>query len=118
MPAPDGKSLWHAEIKIGDSIMFLADEAVAMGSKSAKTLGTTPITLNLHVENCDALFKRAVDAGCKVKMPLSDMFWGDRYGMIIDPFGYEWAIATRIKDMTPEEMAKASAEAAKQFSQK
>jgi uncharacterized glyoxalase superfamily protein PhnB len=117
MAGPDKKSIWHAEIKIGNSVLFLSDESVSMGSKSAKTLGASPITLNLYVENADELFKRAVSAGCTVKMPLSDMFWGDRYGMVSDPFGHNWAIGQHIKDLTPEELGKASAEAAKQFAQ-
>jgi PhnB protein len=118
MPAPDGKSIWHAEIKIGDSIIYLGDESVAMGAKSAKTMGGSPMNLHLYVENVDEAFKRAQAAGLKVKMPLTDMFWGDRYGVLTDEFGYEWALAQHTKDLTPEEMAKGAEEAAKQFGQK
>jgi PhnB protein len=118
MPSPDGKSIWHAEIKIGNSVLFLADEAAGMGARSAETIGGSPISIHLYVENADEVFNRAVSAGATVKMPLTDMFWGDRYAMIADPFGYQWAIAQHIKDLTPEELAKASAEAAKQFAQK
>lgn len=117
MPSPDGKAIWHAELKIGNSMLHLADENLAMGSKSPQSLGDTPITLHLYVEDADASFKRAVDAGAKVKMPLSDVFWGDRYGQVTDPFGFHWSIATRIKDMTPEEMKKAGDEFARQFAQ-
>jgi PhnB protein len=118
MPAPDGKLIWHAEIRIGSSMVYLNDEAVAMGLKSAKTLGASPVTLQLNVEDANGAFKRATDAGATVKMPLMDMFWGDRYGQVSDPFGYDWGISQRIKDLTPEELAKASAEAAKQYGAK
>ena len=118
MPAPDGKHIWHAEIRIGNSVLYLNDEAVAMGMKSALTLGASPVTLQLNVEDADAAFKRATEAGATAKMPLMDMFWGDRYGQVADPFGYSWGISQRVKDLTPEEMAKASEEAAKQYASK
>jgi uncharacterized glyoxalase superfamily protein PhnB len=117
MPTSDGKSIMHAEIKIGNSILFLGDEAIAMGSKSPQSLGGSPVSLHLYVESIDAAFKRAIDAGCTATMPPADMFWGDRYAKIADPFGLEWGIAQHIKDLTPEEMAKAAQEAAKQFCQ-
>jgi PhnB protein len=106
MPGPDGK-LMHAMIRIGDSNVMLVDEFPQWGSTSPKTLKGTPVTIHLAVDNVDALFQRALDAGATVKMPVADMFWGDRYGVLEDPFGHHWSIATHIKDMSPEEMQKA-----------
>ena len=117
MPSPDGKHLWHGHIKIGDSHLFMADEAASMGIKSPLALGGTPVALQLNVENCDEVFNRAVAAGAKADMQPTDMFWGDRYGAVTDPFGFRWALATHVKDLTPEEMKKASEEAARQFAQ-
>jgi PhnB protein len=105
MPGPDGK-LWHAMIRIGDSVVMLADEFPDYGSVGPKTLKGSPVTLHLSVENVDAYFKRALDAGATVKMELADMFWGDRYGQVEDPFGHRWSMATHIRDVTPEEMVK------------
>lgn len=106
MPGPDGK-LIHAMLRIGDSPLMLVDEFPQWGSKSPATLGGTPVSIHLYVENADAAFQQAVDAGASVRMPLADMFWGDRYGVVVDPFGHQWSIATHIKDMSPEEMAAA-----------
>jgi PhnB protein len=117
MPGPDGKSIWHAALRIGNSMLFMADESVSMGSKSPQSLGGTPFAIQVSVEDANAMFQRAVSAGATVKMPLMDMFWGDRYGQVMDPFGFMWAISQHIKDMTPEEMRKASEEAARQFAQ-
>ncbi len=106
MPAPDGR-LMHAEIRIGDSVVMLADdfpEWMGGQSRSPKALGNTPVTLHLYVRDADAAFARAVEAGCEVKMPLMDMFWGDRYGTVADPFGHQWSIATHVRDMTPAEI--------------
>jgi PhnB protein len=104
---PNSK-IMHAALRIGDSIIFLSDEFPEMdGSKSPKTLGNSTGSLWLYVENCDAAFKRAVDAGATARMQPADMFWGDRFGQAVDPFGHTWSFATRIKDMTPEEMKKA-----------
>ena len=100
MPAPDGK-LMHAHIKIGDSSVMLVDEFLEWGSFGPKSLKGSPVTIHLYVENADATFERAIAAGGKVKMPMADMFWGDRYGIVVDPFGHQWSIATHIKDMTP-----------------
>ena len=86
---------------------MLVDEFPQWGSKSPATLGGTPVSIHLYVENADAAFQQAVDAGASVRMPLADMFWGDRYGVVVDPFGHQWSIATHIKDMSPEEMAAA-----------
>jgi PhnB protein len=106
MPGPDGKVM-HAQIKIGDSHVMLADEFPDYGSVGPKALGGTAVTLHLYVPNADEVFQRALDAGATVKMPIGDMFWGDRYGIVTDPFGHSWSIATHMKDMTPEEMAAA-----------
>jgi len=107
MPMPGGL-LGHAEIKIGDSILMLADEmdhpeAIA---KSPRTLGGITAGLCLYVADCDAVFKRAVDAGAKVRRPLTNQFYGDRSGTIEDPFGHCWTISTHVEDVTPEEMRK------------
>lgn len=103
MPMPDG-SLMHAEIKIGDSVFFLNDEM--MGAKAPQSLGGSPVTIHLQVEDVDALWNQAVAAGCTVVMPLADMFWGDRYGMLVDPFGHNWSMASHLEDVPPEEMGK------------
>ena len=108
MPSPDGKIL-HAEIKIGDSIVMLADEFPEMCEPA--TWGNPPVTIHLFVRDADAVFERAIRAGAKVGMPIQDMFWGDRYGSLKDPFGHNWSIATRKRDLSPEEMAKAAGEA-------
>ena len=107
MPGPGGK-LMHAMVKIGDSPVMLVDEFPEWGGTSPKTLKGTPVTIHLQVPDADAVFKSAVDAGATVKMPMADMFWGDRYGIVIDPSGHSWSIATHIKDMTPEEMSEAA----------
>jgi PhnB protein len=103
MPGPDGK-IMHAELKIGDSIIFLAEENPNMGIKSPQTLGGCTSVLNLYVPNVDELFKQAVNAGAKESMPVADQFWGDRYGSLVDPFGYSWGIGTHKEDLTPKEM--------------
>jgi PhnB protein len=106
MPGPDGR-LMHAEIRIGDSIIMMTDEMPEMGGKGPQTLGGTPVSLMIYCEDCDALFNRAVSAGASVRMPLEDSFWGDRWGMVTDPFGHIWAIATRKKNLSVEEMKRA-----------
>lgn len=105
MPGPDG-SVMHAELRIGDSTIMLADEKLQWGCKSPQTFGGSPISFYLYVENVDAAWKRAIDAGAKSKMPLADMFWGDRTGQLEDPFGHLWSLAQHIKDLTFEEMKK------------
>jgi len=109
---PDGK-IMHAEIRVGDSRVMVND--AVMGLKSAKDLGGSPMSLWLYVEDCDALFKRAVAAGAQVGMPLGDMFWGDRFGSIVDPFGYRWSIATHKEDLTPDEIKEREAAWMKQM---
>jgi uncharacterized glyoxalase superfamily protein PhnB len=106
MPGPDGKSTMHAEMRLGNSTVMLSDENPQWGTKSAKTLGGTPVTLHLYVDDADSIYKRAVAAGCTVTMPIMDAFWGDRYGKVKDPFGHEWGIGTHKEDLSPEEMDK------------
>ncbi len=101
VPDPSGKLIWHAMLRIGDSPIFLSDEIPGMGSPAR------PTQLWLYVDGVDNAFKRATSAGCKVLMPLADMFWGDRMGKVGDKWGNEWALAQHIKDMTREEMDKA-----------
>jgi len=106
MPGPDGKTIMHAELKIGDSVIFLNDEFPEMGARAPESLGGSPVTLSLYVEDVDAAFNRAVKAGAKVTMPVADMFWGDRYGKLVDPFGHLWDMATHKEDLTPDEISK------------
>ncbi|WP_342117687.1 VOC family protein [Pseudoduganella sp. OTU4001] len=103
MPGPGGK-IMHAQIKIGDSNIMLVDDFPDMGCFGPKHLNGSPVTLHLYVEDVDAVYKRAVDAGGTAKMPPADMFWGDRYGVLVDPFGHNWSIATHKRDLTPEQM--------------
>ena len=102
----DGKSIMHAELKIGDSIIMLNDEFPAMGCVSPETLGGCPTSLYLYVEDADSWYDRAIKAGAVSEMPVEDMFWGDRMGAVKDPFGHKWSLATHKKDLTPEEMRK------------
>jgi len=106
----EGK-IGHAEIKIGDSPIMLADEHPEMGHKSPQTLGGSPVSILLYVEDVDALFNQAVAAGGKIDRPLEDKFYGDRGGSLTDPFGHIWHIATHKEDVTPEEMEKRMAAA-------
>jgi uncharacterized glyoxalase superfamily protein PhnB len=108
MRGPDGKSVMHAEIRIGDSIVFLGDEMPDMGYLSPKSLGNTASSLHLYVTDVDAAFKRAVDAGATVEMPVSDMFWGDRYGKVVDPFGHRWGIGTQKQVLSQKEIETAT----------
>jgi PhnB protein len=104
MPAPGGKVM-HAALKIGDSILMLNDEFPEYGGAIAPpATGGSAVTLHIYIENVDAAFERAVSAGASVKMPVMDMFWGDRYGTLQDPFGHSWSLATHIRDMSPEEI--------------
>ena len=114
MPAPDGNKLMHAELRIGESPLMLTDEFPEMGSQSPSTLGGTAVTIHLYVEDVDAVYERAVAAGATAVMPPQDMFWGDRYGRLLDPFGHSWSLATHVRDPSPEEL-EAGAKAA--FSQ-
>ena len=103
---PQGK-LMHACLRIGDSAVFLVDEFPEWGSFGPKALEGSPVTIHLYVEDVDAVVARAVAAGAKVAMPVADMFWGDRYGVLEDPFGHRWAVATHVRDATPEEIRQA-----------
>jgi PhnB protein len=106
LPGPDGNSLMHAAIKIGDSRLFLVDEFPGMGNMGPQSIGGTPVTIHVYVEDVDTVFNTAVAAGAQVRMPLADMFWGDRYGLVTDPFGHSWSLATHKEDLTPEEINK------------
>ena len=106
MPGPDGR-LMHAEIKIGNSVVMVTDEMPEMGSHGPQALGGTPVSLMIYCEDCDAIFNRAVGAGASVRMPLEDAFWGDRWGMVTDPFGHVWSVATRKKNLSVPEMKSA-----------
>jgi len=110
MPTPDGK-VGHAEIKIGDSTIMMADEFPQMGARGPESIGGSPVSLMLYVEDVDALFNRAIAAGGKVQRPVADQFYGDRSGALVDPFGHIWHIATHKEDMSPEEMRKRAAAA-------
>ncbi len=114
--APDGRSVWHAALKIGNSVVFMNDEIPGMSAPSPGPGRPSPVRFWLYVRDCDAAFKQAVDAGAKAKGQPEDMFWGDRCGMVSDPFGFEWALATRVKEMTREEMRVAGEEFAKKMS--
>jgi PhnB protein len=106
MAGPDGK-LMHAMIRIGDSAVMLVDEFPDYGAFGPQHFKGSPVTIHLYVAHVDAFVKRAVDAGAKITMPLADMFWGDRYCQLEDPFGHRWSVATHIRDLTPEEMQQA-----------
>ncbi len=106
MPGSDGK-IMHASIRIGDSVIMLNEENPNWDSFGPKSLKGSPVTIHLYVENVDAVFEQAVRAGAKVTMPLDDMFWGDRYGKLEDPFGHQWSVGTHVRDVSPEEMQKA-----------
>jgi len=103
---PDGSKITHAELKIGDSIIFLNDE---LGPMTSGAPGASRISLFLYVEDADATFKRALAGGSTVEMPLDNMFWGDRYGCITDPYGHKWGIATHIEDVAPDEISRRAA---------
>jgi len=110
-PGPDGKSIMHAEIQIGDSIVFLNDEFPEMGALSPLGSQTTPVTLHLYVEDADKQFEQALSAGAEVVMPLADQFWGDRYGIVKDPSGHQWSIGSHMEDLTPQQMQQRMAKA-------
>ena len=103
MPGPEGK-IGHAELMIGDSVIMLADEFPDMGAPSPKTVGGSPVTIHVYVEDVDSTFDKAIKAGSKSLRPVEDKFYGDRGGEFEDPFGHRWSIATHIEDLTPEQM--------------
>ena len=113
MPGPDGR-LMHAQIRIGDSVLMLVDEWPEMGSVGPKALKGSPVTIHLYVTDVDATVTQAVAAGAKVTMPVDDMFWGDRYGRLEDPFGHQWSVATHKRDLSPEEIKAGMAKMAKE----
>ena len=108
LPGPDGK-LMHAMLRIGDSALMLVDESPNFGMLGPKALKGSPVTVHLYVDNADATVARAAAAGAKITMPVADMFWGDRYGQLEDPFGHRWSVGTHTRDVSPEEMRQAMA---------
>ncbi len=104
MPGP-GDSIMHAEIRIGDSMLMMTEENPERGAKSPLAYGGATSAIFLYVDDVDTWFKRAVSAGATARMQPSDMFWGDRYGSLVDPFGHEWGLATHKEDVTPQQMA-------------
>src|SRR5262245_33594154 len=110
MSREDG-AVAHGEITIGDSYLMLTDESQQAGTRSPESVGGTPVSIFLYVEDVDAVFQNAVAAGARVGQPPQDMFWGDRFAKVSDPFGHEWQIATRIEEVPPEEMEKRMAAA-------
>ena len=105
MEGPPGK-IGHAEIKIGDSIVMLSDEMPGSSGRSPRSLGGTTVNIFLYVKDVDSAFNQAVAAGAKSEMPVADMFWGDRFGKLVDPFGHSWSMATHKEDVAPEEIRK------------
>jgi PhnB protein len=107
LPAPDGQRIMHAAMKIGKSVVMLVDdfpEFCGGKASSPQALKGTPVTIHQYVVNCDAAIKRAADAGASVLMPATDMFWGDRYGAVTDPFGHKWSFGTHLKDLSSAEV--------------
>ena len=110
MPAP-GDKIGHAQLQLGDSVIMLADEAPQMGQRSPKSVGGTPVTINVYVEDVDDTFDRATRAGAQALRPVENQFYGDRSGQFEDPFGHRWNIATHVEDVPPEEMGERAAKA-------
>jgi PhnB protein len=118
MPGPGGK-LMHAELRIGDSVVMLSDEFPGMSTcKAPTTLGGTTGSIFLYVPDVDPAFRRAVEAGCKVLMPLTNMFWGDRFGKLEDPFGNQWTMATHVEDVAHDEMKRRADDAMAKMGQR
>jgi PhnB protein len=111
MGEPDGK-VGHAELEIGDSVIMLADEHPEMDARGPKTIGGTPVSIHVYVEDADSVFERAIEAGAEARSPVEDKFYGDRLGSFEDPFGQRWHVATHVEDVPPDEMSKRAAEAA------
>ncbi len=112
---PDGKVM-HAALKIGDSMVMLGEEATAWNVLSPQSLGNSSVVIHLYVDDVDALYQKAVSAGCTATMPLIDQFWGDRYGQVVDPFGHRWSLATHKEDLSAEEVEKRGRAAMEQMS--
>ena len=118
MPGPDGKGVMHAELQIGSSIIMMGEENPQEPCKSAETIGGSPVSFYLYLENVDEAFRIALEAGAEARMPVEDMFWGDRVGTVQDPFGYNWTLATHIKDLTPQEIQQGAQAAFAQMGRK
>ncbi|RJQ52117.1 MAG: VOC family protein [Desulfobacteraceae bacterium] len=118
MPGPDGKGVMHAELLIGDSIIMMGEENPNEPCKSAETMGGSPVSFYIYLENVDEAFPKALKAGAEARMPVQDMFWGDRVGTVQDPFGYRWSLATHTKDLTPQEIQKGAEAAFAQMAKK
>lgn len=110
-PGPDGKSIMHAQLKVGNSMLMVNDEFPDWGCLSPLSKPGAGVQIHMCVEDVDSMWKRAIGAGATEVMPLQNQFWGDRYGKLKDPFGHEWSLATRIEEPTPEEMRKRQMEA-------
>ena len=110
MPGPDGR-VGHAELQLGDSIIMLADENAQMDVRGPRAIGGTPVSLHVYVEDSDAVFERAVQAGARALRAVEDRFYGDRSGQFEDPFGHRWDVSTHVEDVPPEEMSKRAAAA-------
>jgi uncharacterized glyoxalase superfamily protein PhnB len=113
MQGPDDQAIWHVRLRIGNSNLFLADEGTAPGDQSPRSLGGTPASIQIYVEDARASFDRAVQAGALVRKPLEETFWGDLWGQVVDPFSFRWSIAQRVRSLTPEELAHAVKAAAR-----
>ena len=118
MPGPDGKGIMHAELLIGNSIIMMSEENPQNPCKSAETAGGSPVSFYIYTEDVDKAFKRAVEAGAEVKMPVQDMFWGDRTGTVQDKFGYSWMLATHKQDLTGQQMEEGAREFFAQMARK
>ncbi len=110
MPGPNG-TVGHAELQLGDSLIMLSDEYPEMGMRGPKTIGGTPVTISVYVEDVDGIFDKAVAAGATALRPVENQFYGDRTGQFEDPFGHRWSVATHVEDVPPDEMAKRAAQA-------
>ncbi len=109
LPGPDGR-IGHAELQIGSAVVMLADEHPEFGHLGPKTVGGSPVMLNVYVEDVDSVYERAVRGGARVLQPVSDQFYGDRSGSFEDPFGHRWNVSTHVEDVSPEEMERRARE--------
>jgi PhnB protein len=107
MHGPDGKTIMHADLKIGDSVFMLTEESKEMKAHSPESIGGSPVSMYIYVKDVDAIFNQAISEGATVLKPVSDQFYGDRSGYLRDPFGHLWSIATHKKDLSPDELRKA-----------
>lgn len=111
MPGPDGR-IGHAELSVGDAVIMLADESPDMGARGPRSVGGSPVTIHVYVNDVDAAFERATGAGAKTLQEIEDRFYGDRSGQLEDPFGHHWNLSTHVEDVSPEEMSRRAAEMA------